>query len=169
MKRKFICALALGLMLFGPLLPVLSGAVQQARKNTRENITTLMLLRMTQVLDLTQEQTAILFPAFNRIEKDKMQLNRQITKHLADLRFTLGDEKPDRVKIQATMDKIKQLRQEIKTKEAELEQFVEQHLSLEQQAKYLIFFQDFYRSLQEKLNQARRLLQQKRQPVRRSY
>lgn len=167
MKRKIIGALALAVILLSPLLPVLSGAVPQVRNNTRENITTLMLLRMTQVLDLTEEQTAILFPRFNRIEKEKMQTQRQIAKHLANLRFALREEKLDQEKIIAEMDMIKQLRRDIKDLEVELERFVEQHLSLEQQAKYLIFFQDFYRSLQEKLNEARRQLQQKRPPIRR--
>ena len=103
------------------------------RRVTRENIITLMLLRMTQVLDLNEEQAAQLFPVVNRIEKEKFALNRQIGERMRDLRSLLQ---------------------------------VDKNLSLEQQAKFLIFFQDFNQYLRDKLSEARQRLADP--PVKRS-
>jgi len=162
--KRFIALLALTA---GTVVAVWAAPVPapQAQRNTRENITTLMLLRMTQVLDLTEEQTVKLFPLINRIEKEKQQLSRRIGKRLSDLRFLLRGGSPSEAEIRSAINDVKDMRDQIKALEAELEAFVERHLSLEQQAKYLIFFQDFYRQLREKLNEARRRQQQLKPPL----
>ena len=45
----------------------------QNNRRIRDNIRTLLLLRMTQALDLTEEQTAKIFPKISRIEKEKKE------------------------------------------------------------------------------------------------
>lgn len=134
----------------------------QAR-TSRENLTTLVLLRMTQVLDLTEEQTALLFPKITRVEKEKAKMLREIGIRLRELRSMLKDEDPDMERLEKRIEEIKSLRHQIKVKEAEVEEIVEKILTLEQRAKYLIFFQDFYRFLRERLSEARE--KQERQRV----
>ena len=121
----------------------------------RDNINMLMLLRMTQVLDLTEEQAAKLFPRMNRFEKEKRKINQEIGLQMRRLRLAVREEELDKQDISSRLSRIKTLRGQLKTMEAEMETFVAQHLSVEQQARYLIFFQDFYREMREKLNQTR--------------
>lgn len=131
----------------------------------RDNINMLMLLRMTQVLDLTEEQAAKLFPKMNRLEKEKRRINQEIGMQMRRLRLAVKEEELDKQEISNRLNRIKTLRSQLKIMEAEMETFVAQHLSVEQQARYLIFFQDFYREMREKLNQARN--KRKKSPVKR--
>ena len=79
MKTRYILSILLCLLL---LSSILSTAIQddqpQNRRRTRENIRTLWLLRMTRVLELTEEQTAKVFPIVSRIEKEKSEIYKQI-------------------------------------------------------------------------------------------
>ena len=125
------------------------------RRATRENIVTLMLLRMTQVLDLSQEQTAQLFPLVNRVEKEKRALNARLAKEMRELRQLIKEDQPDLDQMQRSIDNIRTLRDAIRVQDAKLEAYVVENLSLQQQARFLIFFQDFNRFLQEKLREAR--------------
>ena len=126
------------------------------RRNTRENIRTLMLLRMTQVLDLSEEQAAQLYPMINRLEKEKLAINREMAKLLRDLRFQLREDRADEQEMRGIMDRIKDLRASLRAKDSEVEAFMEERLTLEQQAKFLIFFQDFNQYLREKILEARK-------------
>ncbi len=68
MKTKCILSIILCLFL---LSSILSAAIQddqpQNRRRARENMRTLWLLRMTRVLELTEEQTAKVFPIVSLI------------------------------------------------------------------------------------------------------
>jgi len=127
------------------------------RKEIRENINTLRLLRMTQALDLTEEQAAKIFPALNRIEKEKRGIQREIGLKLKELRLILAKEKQEEQEIENAIQELKELRNALKSQDAELEKIVEENLTVVQRAKYLIFSVDFYRGLREKIDEARRL------------
>ena len=132
------------------------------RKKIRENINTLRLLRMTQALDLTEEQTAKIFPALNRIEKEKTRIHNEIGQKLKELRLILAKEKPEDQEIEFMIENLKKLRSSLKSKDEELEKVMEESLTLVQRAKYLIFSVDFFKGLREKIAKARRLQQRSR-------
>jgi predicted membrane chloride channel (bestrophin family) len=120
-----------------------------------DNISTLYLLRMVQVLDLTEEQTAKIFPKVNRVEKDKREMNRKIGLLLRELRATARQQDVNEKELSRIMDEVKDLRMQVRNREEELQKFMEENLTVHQQAKYLIFIQDFLKDLREKLNKAR--------------
>jgi hypothetical protein len=126
----------------------------EARKG-RDNISTLYLLRMVQVLDLTEEQTAKIFPKVNGVEKEKREMNRKIGLLLRELRATVRQEDANEKELSRIMNEIKDLRSQVKIKDEELQEFMAGNLTVYQQAKYLIFLQDFVKELREKLNKAR--------------
>jgi Spy/CpxP family protein refolding chaperone len=130
------------------------------RKGIRENIQMLRLLKMTQALDLTEEQASKIFPAINRAEKEKMKINKEIGQKIKELKLILDKEKPNESEIQNVMEDLKGLRSLLKSKDEELESVLEENLTLVQRAKYLLFMVDFYRGLREKVNRAR-ILQQR--------
>lgn len=127
------------------------------REKIRENLHTLRLLRMTQALDLTEEQAAKIFPFFNRVEKEKVTINRKIGRVIQDLRELLREEKPKEEEISGQMAHLRELRELLRAKDRELENFMEKNLSEIQKAKYILFSIDFYRTIEENLEKARRL------------
>jgi Spy/CpxP family protein refolding chaperone len=158
-----------GLALLGVFLILASVARSsdpyQEQMRTRENITTLLLLRMTQALDLSEEQTAQIFPAVNRIEKEKRRLNRDLVQHMRELREMLQEGEYSEDQLVERITAIKDLRMAVKSREAEFEEFIESALTVEQQAKFLIFFQDFYRRLRQHLEEARQMRQKQRKQL----
>jgi len=120
-----------------------------------DNISTLYLLRMVQVLDLTEEQTAKIFPNVNRVEKEKREMNRKIGQRLREIRAMVRQQNGDEENLARMVQEIRDLRKEVKSKDEELEGFLSENLTIYQQAKYLIFVQDFLKDLREKLNKAR--------------
>lgn len=131
---------------------------QPARK-FRENARTLMMLRMTQALELNEEQTAKIFPLVTRIEKEKTEIQSQILKETRELRLILRAESPEEKEITGKIDLIKGLRARLKGKDDELESSIEENLTLVQRAKYMLFWQDFYQVLRENLQRAKGLQQ----------
>ena len=166
MKTRYILSILLCLLLISSTL---SGAIQddqpQNRRRARENMRTLWLLRMTRVLELTEEQTAKIFPIVSRIEKEKSEIYLQVGKQVRELRLILREEEPDQKELKNKINKIKELRNLIKEKDEELEAHMEKNLTLVQRAKYLMFAANFYRELRDNLERARIQRERQRQKI----
>ncbi|MGD1009673.1 MAG: hypothetical protein ABR951_05915 [Candidatus Aminicenantales bacterium] len=150
------------LLLAGLALPGWAAALPlqgdpQARARLRENINTLRLLRMTEALDLTEAQTARLFPAMNRIEKEKAELQRRMGGEIRDLRAALDKSPVQDADILALVRRVKETRQAVQQKDEEFEALLDENLTPAQKGRYLIFLVDFARGLGEKLNRARQI------------
>ncbi len=156
MKIRNILSILICLLL---LSSILSAAIQddqpRNKRRTRENMRTLWLLRMTRILELTEEQTAKVFPIVSRIEKEKSEIYKQVGKQVKELRLILKEEEPDQGDLKNKINKIKELRNLIKKKDEELDARMEENLTLIQQAKYLMFACNFYRGLRDNLDRAR--------------
>jgi Spy/CpxP family protein refolding chaperone len=155
-RRLFLFAFCF-LFVSSIFLAAIADDENQNRKRIRENINTLRLLRMTQVLDLTEEQAAKIFPALNRIEKEKRGIHREIGQKMKELRLILAKEKTEEQEIESLIGDLKRLRNALKSQDEKLEKIMEENLTLVQRAKYFVFSVDFYRGLREKIDEARRL------------
>ena len=168
MKVKFIFTIPLCLFL---LISILSAAVQdeefQRKRRTRENITTLRLLRMTRVLELTEEQTAKIFPIVSRIEKEKIEMHKTIRKQMREIKLILNEENPDQKELKNKIAALKKLRNLLRSKDEEMETQLEENLTLIQRAKYVLFLAEFYRDLRGKLERARIMRERLRQKSKR--
>lgn len=130
------------------------------QQGVRANINLLRFMRMVQVLDLTEDQIAKILPVMNQTEKEKQRLQRDIQNHLREMLLLLGEESRDEQKLVEILGRIKQLKTALREKEKEFDEFLADHLSVVQQAEYIVFSQEFYRGLQEQLQRARRLREQ---------
>ena len=130
---------------------------------------TLWLLRMTCVLELTEEQTAKVFPVVSRIEKEKNETYQQIGKQVRELRLILREEEPGQDDLKNKINKIKELRKLIKKKDEELEARMEENLTLIQRARYLMFAANFYRDLRDNLDRARIQRERQRQEIKKDF
>jgi Spy/CpxP family protein refolding chaperone len=129
----------------------------------RRHIQIFRMWEMTKALDLTEEQATKIFPVLNRIEKEKGELNREITKEIRKLRELIEEveEELDSNQIKKKLERIKELRKQIQEKDSEIEKLLEKNLTIEQQAKYIIFSIKFMKDLREKMDRARQLYRQK--------
>ncbi len=156
MKRKVILILAAALLTVLPLRAMVQEEpVPSSELRTEENLVTLKLLRLTRVLDLTEEQAAKIYPVVTRLEKEKHLLLKDLNVEMRSLRELLGMETPDEAKILAGIDKVKALRLSVRQKDEELDQFLKKSLTVSQYAKSLLFEVDFNRRLSEALDRAR--------------
>jgi hypothetical protein len=133
------------------------------QQSVRANINLLMLMRMVQALDLNEDQIAKILPVLNQTEKEKQRLQNGILKELRELRILLRDEAIDEQSLVEKVKTIRDLEDKLSGKEVELNTFIEKNLSVVQQAKYILFTQDFYRELRDKLNDARSVQQRFRE------
>jgi len=129
------------------------------RARLRDNIMTLRLLRMTEVLELTEAQTAKLFPALTRIEKEKAEVQNRLGADIRDLRAALERTPVREADVLALVERIRAARESVRQKDEEFEAVLDQNLTPVQKGKYLIFLVDFARGLGEKLNQVRQARQ----------
>ncbi len=160
MKRSFL--FLTGFVFLGSLVfAQMPGQRTMGRERIRENINRLRLLRMTEVLELTEEQTAKIYPAYYRVEKEKMELMKRLNGEIRELKALLGGADAKKEEIASKIKTVQELRSNLLQKEQEFEDFLEQNLTEIQKAKYLVFSVEFYRKLGEKLNRARLVSREK--------
>jgi len=128
------------------------GVPLQERAKLRQNLITLRMLRMTQALDLSEDQAAKVFPFFNRVEKEKLESQKTMSADILALRRLIRDPAAKEGDISARLASVKSAQEAVKAKDAELERHLETHLSAVQKAKYLLFQIDFYRGLTDVLD-----------------
>lgn len=153
--RRLVPAL-IALAALGASLGAAPAPQARNRERIRENLLTLRLLRMTQALDLTEEQSAKIFPAINRVEKEKLDILKRLGPEVDGLRAAVQAPAPDEGDVLARAARVRDLRDAVKAKDDELEAFLEASLTPVQRAKYLVFSVDFYRGLGQVLDRARR-------------
>lgn len=129
------------------------GQMQQG--NLRRNLVTLRALRMTQVLELTEQQTAVIFPELNRAEKEKAELQRQLALEIRNLRQKIDSGKYTDEEFEAGVQKIRELRHNIQAREQAFEDFLFGRLTPVQKARYIIFSLEFNRGLMERAQRLR--------------
>jgi len=140
--------------------PMAQGSPQvepQARTRLRERISDLYLIRLTRALELSEEQTAKLYPFLTRIEKDKAGLQRQMGQDLRDLRAELAKSPAGEGTILGLVARIREARREMRQKDDEVEAVLEGVLTPVQRARYIVFTVDFLRSVGENVERARGL------------
>jgi Spy/CpxP family protein refolding chaperone len=156
--KKFALVACLSLSLTFGIWSMAVGAQQgdpQGRLRLRQNISDLYLLRMTRALELTEEQTAKLYPLLTRVEKDKGDLQRRMGQDLQDLRAELAKSRPDDEKVLDLAARIREDRRTIRQKDSEVEDALEGILTPVQKGRYVVFTVDFLRGIGENLERAR--------------
>jgi Mg2+ and Co2+ transporter CorA len=129
----------------------------------RNNIGYLRLIRMTQALNLTEDQTTRIYPMFNRVEKEKVALQRDLALDLQELRRLLRDVPaaeaapgPDQAgRLTELVRKIGDTRREIRAKDDALDEFLERELNPLQKARYVLFQIEFNQGLGDVLDRVR--------------
>ena len=130
---------------------------QQAplRMRVQENLSALRLVRLTQALDLTEEQTARIFPVLNRIEKTKQDIQRKLSQDIMQLRRMSQDPEAKDAAFEDVLVRVREQRVRIRALDEEGDAALAAVLNPRQKARYEIFQIDFLRGLNETMNQVR--------------
>jgi len=166
MRRKTIPGIVLGLLLASAvgIAQTQPGRRGPDRERLRENLMNLRLLRMTEALELTGEQTAKIYPFAARIEKDKAEIVRGLGAEMMDLRRVIGESGPRDDDLASHVEAIRKLRRSLQEKDLEFERFLQENLSGIQVARYVVFQADFNQAMGDRLNRARALTGRRRLP-----
>jgi len=123
----------------------------------RQRISELYLLRLTRALDLTEEQTARVYPLLTRAEKEKAEIQRKTGLDLRNLRDELARPAPRDKEIDALVVRIREARRLIRQTDEDVEASLDRVLTPLQKARYVIFTVEFLRGLQDRLAKGRDL------------
>jgi hypothetical protein len=158
MIRKYIGLVILGLGLAGVVWSAPPGRLQgepQVRSRLRENISDLYLIRLTRALELTEDQTARLYPLLTRAEREKSALQGRMGVDLKALRRELAGSPVEEGRILELVARIREARRAIRAKEDEVDSVLERSLTPVQKGRYIVFTVEFLRSVGENLQRAR--------------
>ncbi len=123
-------------------------------KDPREVIEKVRIYKLTEALDLTEEQTMKLFPRLRDFRKREREFQRQrvaTIDKLRDLIKTNAEEK-EIVKVLDKLHEMQKNRLALQIKEMEN---IKELLTPVQQAKFLIFEEDFEREIRELIREVR--------------
>lgn len=121
-------------------------------EKAKEKIETIKMWKMTEALDLSEEQASRLFPAMKQFQNRADSLRNQMMKFVEDLENAL-QENEDSNKITTIVDKIVSLKNQQSKNEAEFFAKMRSILTPAQQAKYILFERDFRRKMMELIHE----------------
>ncbi len=128
---------------------------EEQREEIRRKMQAVRIMRLTEELNLDEKTAAKFIPAITSLEQKQRNLMRDNEQLMRDLRQTLAAKTPDQGKIRAALDKMfrnHQERNKLRDKEFEA---ARESLSVEQQARYVIFQHDFMQEMRGMLAGAR--------------
>ncbi len=110
---------------------------------------------MTEDLELTEDQGAILFPFFRGLNEERKTLNNERGRVMRELRATLEGENPDHGVIGGLVNRLEELRAGDRVLEDREFKRIRDVLNPELVARYIVFRQDFEREIREVILRAR--------------
>lgn len=127
----------------------------ERREEIRKKIEAIRIWRLTEELKLDEKTAARFFPAISGLSQKRNELMRENMEAQRELRLYLEAGRPDERKIKATLDKMEKNQREMtRLTEKEIDA-TKDHLTVEQQARYYLFQQDFQREMREMISGAR--------------
>jgi len=170
MKRKGIIGLVLAAILLCPFEAAFArnpgGDISRPakRKEVKQLVENMYIWKLTEALDLSEKQATKIFPRLNKARKEKRELAKEADELMRKLKDTLKEEtaKETETILKETVDKLKDLRRAVKEKEEEEIKILEENLSVEQQAKLILFQRTFRKKIGHMVNRAREFRQKQR-------
>jgi Spy/CpxP family protein refolding chaperone len=125
------------------------------RERLRDEIETMKMWKMLEVLNLTDEQSDKFLPAWRELQKAQKDFREKREDLLKSLEGVLGAEKPDEGKIRDIMGQLEKERSRLDEVQQRFRQKAQEVLTIEQQAKLLLFEDRFEKRMMEIIRQYR--------------
>lgn len=132
-----------------------NAATEEKREEIRKKIETVRIWRLTEELKLDTNTSAKLASIMSSVDQQRRDIMREQMAAMRDLRTSLKSPKPDEARLKASLEKLEKnhhAMQELRDKEFKALKDV---LTIEQQARYLVFQQQFQRDMRGMIAEAR--------------
>ena len=126
----------------------------QEMRKVRERIETLRMWKLTKALDLDANTSAKLFPIINKYDKKRADLEASMREDMKDLREAIRDNVSD-AKLKPLLDRLEENHRQFQGIGNEERTELKRILTLQQQAKYVLFQVEFMRELRETIREVR--------------
>lgn|SRR5574341_117540 len=128
---------------------------EERREEIRRKVEAVRMMRLTEELQLDSQTGMKLAALLGSLDRKRWNLMRESRESMMELQSALKAGKPDERKLKAVLDKLERNHREMtELRDRELKG-VKEILSVEQQARYLVFQQDFMREMRGRIAGAR--------------
>jgi Spy/CpxP family protein refolding chaperone len=134
---------------------------EKKQKELREKVDAVRIWKLTEALKLDADTSAKLSAVLSSVNLKRMDVQREQRESVRTLRQSLKSPRPDETKIKAALEKLEKdhlVLQELRSQELNS---LKQILSVEQQARYLLFQQEFRNEMRGMIEGARGARQNK--------
>ena len=168
MKKKLIPAMIVAVMIScaaiaaaqttGPGKPPSPGTEpsEERREEVRKKIEAVRIWRLTEALKLDAPTSSKLSALLSSFDQQRRDIMREQMTAMRELRRMLESSKPDESKIKTTLDRLEKNRHAIQALRDKEIGGVKEILTIEQQARFLLFQQEFRREMEGMISNARR-------------
>jgi len=126
---------------------------REQKERVRQRIETLRMWKLTKDLDLDEKTSAQLFPLLSRYDKKRAEIEYAMQESMKELRESLREKREGQLR--GILDRLEQNHKGMQSlKDAEWEE-MKKILTIEQQARYVIFLQEFDREMRRIIEEAR--------------
>jgi Spy/CpxP family protein refolding chaperone len=126
---------------------------KEQMEKVRERIETLRMWKLTKTLDLDEKTSAKLFPLLNKYDKKRAEIEKAIRDDLRELREALKGKREGNLK--SIIDKLEENHEALQRINDEERAELKKILTIEQQAKFILFQQEFDRDIRKTIAEAR--------------
>ncbi len=141
-------------------IPVLAQVTPIPEERVGRIIEALLIWRLVDELDLSEQQIARLFPRIKQLKELRLELGRRKRALEADLRRALAQRPPDQERIKIKVAQLQALRVEIEQRRQRILRQINGILTVEQQAKFALISERFEAETLRLLEEVKRLVEQ---------
>jgi len=126
---------------------------KQQRERVRKRIDTLKMWKLTKALDLDETASAKIFPILNRYDKRKAEIHKNLREGMREMKQSLRENKTEELK--NTLAKVEENHRALQGINDEEWAELKKVLTVEQQAKLILFRQEFDREVHKLIADAK--------------
>lgn len=126
---------------------------KEQMEKVRKRIETLKMWRLSDALDLDEKTSTSLFPLLSRYDRKRAEIEQSLRGSMKDLRESLREKREGNLK--NILDKLEENHKALQRIKEEEWSEIKKILTLEQQARFVIFQQEFEREIRKIIAEAR--------------
>lgn len=148
-RSLFVMALVLGFASVGIAEPPEFDRppTKEQMEKVRERIETLKMWKLTKALDLDEKTSAQVFPLLSKYDKKRAEIEHALRNDMKNLRDALKDKRAAQLK--GILDRLEQNHRALQKVNDDERTDLKTILTLEQQARFIIFQQEFDREIRK--------------------
>jgi Spy/CpxP family protein refolding chaperone len=135
--------------------PDSAGPAGAPRDAARRKIEAVRIARMTEALGLDEREVTRFIPAVSILEQQRRELFAARHSAIQEMRQELGSPAPDDAKLRASLDRLRKAQRDLVELTSKDFDTARDMLSVQQQARYVVFQQDFLREIRSIIGEMR--------------